>query len=437
MTTSHKDASSFDFGLNVKKNNDLPGGASRIPCPSQVVGPSPYFAGIDFLKVSLWLNWENRLFIESIREIKESFSGDDLTDGQGMYRSIDFGDDFTFNVQRRGAGNHPYVIKCGDVTILFSNHRVDAQHPNCRIEIGSVSCWVPGAFDLFDRILGLLIERGASVSKQKMTEGHVTADLLNVDFGLTELFDMRRWICRAKSGKQCFDNFKYNYISFGKGKIMLRVYDKTGELEPGSSKQIVFHDLWSHHLGGLPPEHVTRIEFQLRRGFFNDMKINTVYQFQENLNGIWEYCTHKWCRFTARPLKEEDRKNKNQQLFETAFLWEFVRSVCFDSAPVVTLERSSPVNHINVDHLIRQMGGIGLTVCAAVGHSRDDVVDHVVTISNLLTDFLFKKFETDNQGYLRKIDVKRNQSYVCLDSLYEGWNPKQHRDRRKFYELFS
>ncbi|MCI5159762.1 MAG: hypothetical protein D3906_15305, partial [Candidatus Electrothrix sp. AUS1_2] len=211
-----------------------------------------YVAGLDFLKVSLWLDWGNLLLLESIRKIKESFSSDDLTDGQGMYRSIDFGHGYTFNVQRRGAGNYPYVLKCGDITLMFSNHKVDSQYPNCRIEIGSVSCWVPGAFDIFERIFSWLIDH-AVVKEQKVMEAHATVDLLGVDFNLTGLSDLRRWITRSNKGRQCFEKYQYNYISFGKGQIMLRCYNKTGELKPGSAKAIAFNDLWSSHLAGLPP----------------------------------------------------------------------------------------------------------------------------------------------------------------------------------------
>lgn len=422
MTTTIHDRASFDFGLNVKDSEELNGGASRIPCPSQVVVPSSYLSGIDFLKVSLWLDWENKMLLESVREIKESFSSDDLTDGQGMYRSIDFGQDFTFNVQRRGAGNYPYVLKCGDVTLMFSNHHVDAQHPNCRIEIGSVSCWVPGAFDLFDRIHHWLVLRGASVKKQKMMEGHVTADLLNVNFNETGLFDLRRWICRANKGKQCFEKYKYNYISFGKGKVMLRAYDKTGELEPGSAKAIVFNDLWAQHLGVLPPEHVTRIEFQLRRNFFKGYGIDTVYQFQQNLNSIWQYCTREWSRFTARPLRDKDRKNKNQQRFETAFIWQFIRSVRFESSPVLKLEREKIVNHVDVDHLVRQASGCLLAVCASLGIDPDDVAGHSDTSSFLVDKFFHDSFKKDRHKYRRKVETKYNQSYVSFVSR-EQWAP--------------
>ncbi|WPD22826.1 MAG: hypothetical protein SD837_21915 [Candidatus Electrothrix scaldis] len=382
------------------------------------------------MKVSFWLDWKSRLFLDSIKAIKDSFSSDDLTDGQGMFSSIDFGEDFTFNVQRRGAGNHPFVLKCGDITLMFSNHKVDAQHPNCRLEIGSVSCWVPGAFDLVDRVMHWLVERGASISQQKIMESHLTVDLLHVDFSQTGLFDINRWICRATKSKLCFENFEPNYFSSGKGKVMMRAYDKTGELKPGSSKEIAFQDLWSAHLGGLPPEHVTRIEFQLRRDYFKESNINTVYQLQEDLNAIWEYCTGEWSRFTSRPLEIKDRKNKNHQRFKTAFLWEYIRSVRFNAAPVQKLERGLPVNHVNVDHLVRQASGCILTVCAAVGHSFDDVAEHAVTATQLISKYLYNEHSTNNKEYKRKMKVKRNQAYVCFDSAYEGWSPQSYHERR-------
>ncbi|MCI5122864.1 MAG: hypothetical protein D3908_17090, partial [Candidatus Electrothrix sp. AUS4] len=122
---------------------------------------------------------------------------------------------------------------------------------------------------------------------------------------------------------------------------------------------------------------------------------------------------------------------KKRQRFETAFLWEYIRSARFNTAPVHKLERGLPVNHINVDHLVRQASGCILTVCAAVGHSFDDVAEHAVTATQLISKFLYKEHSENTREYKRKMKVKRNQAYVCFDSAYDGWSPQTYYDGRR------
>ena len=124
--------------------------------------PKLYLCGLDFLKVSLWLDWKNPEFKAMLKERKESWNDEQINKNpQAMIQPIEFDDEHSFNIQATGAGPYPYVIKCGDITILFSNHKSDAQFPNCRIEIGSMSCWHPGWLKLYNRITRWLVSHGA------------------------------------------------------------------------------------------------------------------------------------------------------------------------------------------------------------------------------------------------------------------------------------
>ncbi|MCI5160384.1 MAG: hypothetical protein D3906_18555, partial [Candidatus Electrothrix sp. AUS1_2] len=147
---------------------------------------------------------------------------------------------------------------------------------------------------------------------------------------------------------------------------------------------------------------------------------------------IWQYCTEDWARFTAEPLTMRDRKNKNHQRFATSPLWDFVRSVRFDSASVHHLERHKRVNHINVDHLGQMLAGIALTVSSALVRqsSLGDFDAHFDVASKVLFSALQKKYQTDRIEYDRKIKVKRNQAYVCFDYDYHSY----HEHERRYHE---
>jgi hypothetical protein len=305
-------------------------------------------------------------------------------------------------------------LKSGDIILLFSNHRATASHPNCRIEIHSVSCWNPGWKAVLDRFLELLDHLGCIIRRQTVTEHHITADLLGVDFTKTGLINIHRWIARATDQKQCHEKYIPNYVAFGKGDFMLRCYDKTSELRGDAVKQDFFYNYWFDLLGYVP-EHVTRIEFQIRRAVSKELEVNTIEELEDNLDAIWQYCVTDWCRFCSRKLTGRDRKNKLQSRFHTAFLWEFVRSVCFTAQEVpAPLERKKLPPQINIEALQKQAAGCLLTLCAVYGLPSDSYQDHILFSKDIISEQIPLKYKKSHREYVRKMDTKRNLARVTL-----------------------
>jgi len=227
-------------------------------------------------------------------------------------------DGLNLSLQRAGAKKYPYVLKTGDVRIMFSNHGWNAQQPDCRVEIGSVSCRSPGWFPQMNRILNRLRVFGAKVRGEKVSELHITVDIFGLRFTDSDFSDIRRRICGAKEYRPAGKYRTPDYLALGKGGFMLRIYDKIRELLPGSAKDVFFRDLRAKKLNGPPPEEVTRIEFQIRRKVSKELSINSIRDLREKMNGIWEYCVNQRARFTAEPITEQDRKNRNHQRYATS-----------------------------------------------------------------------------------------------------------------------
>lgn len=381
--------------------------------------PTPYLAGLDFLKVSLWLDWKSPEFITMLKDFKEEFNDDHLNKNpEARERSLELGDGLSFNVLPFGAGKYVYVIKSADITILFSNHKSDAQFPNCRIEIGSMSCWQPGWLCLFEKITGWLRGQGAEISRQAVTEFHQTADLFGVEYDLSDFSNLNRWSARANRFSLHGEHYTPNYISFGKGDFMFRCYNKTGELDPVSAKYDFFHDLWREHTGR-DVEHVTRLEFQIRRPVIKKLGIKSVYDLSKKLNSVWAYCVGDgkentgWCRFLDREMTPSDRKNKNQQRYDTDSLWETVRSVRFNGGRTQHLVRSKTL-HIDVERLMKQGAGCLLSVCGAVGLAEDDYEGHMLFASDLIRRQIRDNYHKDRNEYLRKISTKHNAAEITF-----------------------
>ena len=388
----------------LRNHKDGLGGANRIPCPPQVAfSSSTCSTGLDFLKVSLWLDWSSSSFLTSLNDRKHAIQETD--DSEGPFREIG---GLQFNLCRSGAGKYSYVLKSGDITLLFSNHKSDAPFPNCRIEIGSVSCWDPGWEYLFFRLRSWLCVFGARIVKEQVSEFHITADLLGVSFQDTDLIDLDRWIRRARKWSFAGECNTINYMSFGKGDLMLRIYDKTSELKKNAAKAVVFHNVWTKKIGCVP-DHVTRVEYQLRRPVFKEMNIHTVDDLRNCQNAVWAYCTDDWTRFCSG---EVDRDNKHQSRSVPAFLWSVVQSLSFVNSSEYKLVRRKPLL-TDIEQLKKQAAGCLLSVCAAAGQDFDDIEGHISTAVNFLEQQIRENFK-EYSKYVRKMFIKLNCSYVGI-----------------------
>jgi hypothetical protein len=429
----------------VRNGKGLETGASRIPCPRPVaIGPSsllpgavgqdfvPYVAGLDKLLVSFWLEGEGfDEFRHLLQEFKEEFNDEKLCGPEVSERAFNLGwEGVSFNMFRTGAGKYPYKLQSGDLVLKFSNHKPTASFPNCCLEIHSMSCWNPGWKAVLSRFFELLEHLGCSVCKQTVTEYHITADLMDVDFTRTGLIDHRRWLTKApKRISSTYEYYIPNYISFGKGDFMLRCYDKTAELKHDDVKRDFFYNIW-YGRAGYVPEHVTRIEFQIRRAVSKELQINTIEDLETNLDAIWRYCAGfddnydglnfqaGWSRFCSKKLTEKDRKNKHQSRYATAFLWEFVRSLRFSNAPEppVKLERIKPPPQTNIDFLCKQFTGYALSICAASGFQPDWFQQHIAFAQQIIAEQIPLKHKKNHKEYIRKMETKRNLARVTLFS---------------------
>ncbi|MCI5159184.1 MAG: hypothetical protein D3906_12290 [Candidatus Electrothrix sp. AUS1_2] len=373
-------------------------------------------AGLDKFKVSLHLRWKNAEFLPMLSGFRDQLR---LSEKENIpCDSIEFLDGMRFNMRPYGASKYPYVLDSGDITLLFSNHKPGAQFPNCRIEIGSMSCWHPGWLDLYEKITGWLRDQGAVIERQKLTAFDITVDLLGVRFGDTDFSNRRRWIARCNKGNQAFGNWKDNYISLGKGDCMFKCYNKTGELDPMSAKYDFFHDLWRDHTGD-DVEHVTRLEFQFRRPKIKELGIKSVSDLSQKLNSVWAYCVgggeegNGWCRFVDCEIAPEDRENKNQQRYSVDALWAAVRSVRFGEGRTFRLVRDK-TQHVDIERLTKMVAGCVSSLCGAVGLHDDDLESHINFGKYLLEEQMRNNYSKDRKEYRRKIQTKYNTAEIIF-----------------------
>lgn len=86
---------------------------------------------------------------------------------------------------------------------------------------------------------------------------------------------------------------KVNAMVFGSrdSKVYCRIYDKTLETRQ-KNKKMWFFDIWNNK--GLNCEDVWNVEFEIKRDFFKEKKIDSVEDAFLRIKSIWLYCTQEW-----------------------------------------------------------------------------------------------------------------------------------------------
>lgn len=393
--TSHRHSTS-----NVRNYDDSTsstGGTTRITCPPTVVN------GLDFLKVSLWFEWLSPQFFDELDRLKHIAQ-------QGSEQSIPFHvpGNFDWNLFRTGTSQYNYRLTCGDITLLFNKRSHDGSFPTARVEIGSISCWSPGYYHIFNRVIRWLKLLDGHLKKLRISEVHLAADFIGTDINKLGIQCKDRWITKAHNFNTHEIRNDFSGITIGKNTLMLRIYDKVLELRNSECKQKVFSDVWNcKPFDSLP---VTRVEFQLRRKVLNEFegKINTTNDLVNGLQSIWNYCTQTWAKFCS---KKVDR-NHNQSKSQNSTFWNDVSNTNWSGTHKIERKKQRP--NKNIDQLINNIAGLAMSVSAFYVNDPEDI-DSIVGIQRDLVDSaLYRKYKEDKHAFTTKMKRKRNEIYTNI-----------------------
>ncbi|MGE4403771.1 MAG: hypothetical protein AB7F61_19175 [Desulfobulbus sp.] len=427
-----------------------PGPQARLTSGLPVVSELPGLRVkrcVDTLRVSWWLKWDRDSDLLQILELMKKLVQDTEKDCIPVFKEHGF----DWNLYRTGTRYYTFRLKSGDVTLLFNRRKEDGKIPNCRLEIGSLSCWSPGFYAIYNKVKTFLALHGGEVAKERVSEVHLAADFVGTDIKTTGMEDRSTWIALARKDgdhddlpvwkqepdpeslpfDRHFTNRKFSGLNIGKGDLMLRVYDKVLELKESRAthKQQVFSEIWE--TSSYDEQPVTRIEFQLRRPrlrefadvsqveplvdgkrMYNvaDLKgkqIDTVFDLVNCMKSLWAYLTTQWTRHTSMTVN----RNHNQTKARVSEFWEKVQAVVWTG--VFGYVRIHPVKHKDIEMLRKQARGILMSVCAAFEIEPDDIDKIVYLCQGMIEEDLHRFFE-DEKAFVDKMTTKRNEFRLTL-----------------------
>jgi len=424
----HKDARRIV--VHPERSAAAPESQARLTSASPVVQASPYRVcrGLDFLKVSFWLEWNPQ--IQNFCGILD-FMKKQVQETERDCIPVFKENGFDWNLYRTGTSKFAFRIKSGDVTLMFSKRKSDHKMPNCRLEIGSLSCWSPGFFSIYERVNAFLAGYGAKIVKERVSEVHLAADFIGTDIKAVDLCNQDKWIVKATlfnphdkipfykgepepeseddlDFNPHYTHRKFTGVDLGKGNLMLRVYDKVTELKRSraTNKQQIFAEIWG--VKQYDEQSVTRVEYQVRRPKLREFaaseeeRIDTVSDLVKALRSLWQYLTTEWTRHTQNPVN----RNHNQSKSKISEFWRKVQAVVWSG--VFGYVRTHPVKHQDVTQLRSMARGCLMSVCASLEVEPDDIDKIVHLCKEMIEEDLHRFFE-DEQVFRERMITKRNE----------------------------
>jgi hypothetical protein len=382
-------------------------GQARITCPYQLAN------GLDTLKLSFWVKWDSDDFLNELETHKK------MIQSTSNAQSIPYHcpGNFDWNIFRTGTTLYPYRLLSGDITFLLNNRESDGNIPNVRLEIGSQSCWMPGYKEIYGRFIRWIEVLGGKIAKEIVSEVHLAVDVIGLDINDLTIHDQELWISQVKDFNVYRHARKITGITIGKGKTMLRIYDKVHELRFSTHKQETCAEIWK--TGSYDRKPVTRIEFQVRREVLKDFRITSesltgIDTFRDLCNtqqSIWAYCTQLWSRHILAPI---DHENNHQSRAGLSDFWKIVISVEWAGSDQFSKQKARP--NKSLDRLRKQFAGIAMTIAAFDRASSDDI-DHVLGISKKILDAeLMDLYIEDKDEFAKRMDRKKREIFDSISA---------------------
>lgn len=241
--------------------------------------------------------WDSDCFFNYLDELKEKAKQNSI-DYQGQLKHFNLNEIFPFTIKSHGTKGFSWILTGHDFTYKIANSNEPSSRPNAMIEIRSEALWRLGAENILNISLKIIEANGGNIVEAKPSR---------VDLCLDFLMPNKKWshnllkytVTRATDCAPYYRNKNLTGIRIGKGDISARLYDKPLEIEQ-QSKKYWMYDIWG--IQEIPEKKkIIRIEFQLRRGVLQNLKINSIHDLFQNINGIWAYCTKNWLKFQDRP----------------------------------------------------------------------------------------------------------------------------------------
>jgi hypothetical protein len=299
--------------------------------------------------------------------------------------------EFLFHPYGSSSG-YPYIINNEDFKIEFG----EFNKPNFYVTFSSQALWRESAYTLHDKF----ISWAQSVGYEPYIDESISRVDYCFDFDLPEI-DFNENSFKSRSSKDSIyrENRTIQTFNFGKGDVVLRVYDKVTEINQKSNK-VWFFLLWEQK------QDVWRIEWQTRKNILRRFDIRTFDDLKMKLGDLLKYLAEE--HDTLRVPKNDS----NQSRWPLHPLWETL------------IEHVNNINSLGIYKVYGQPAALELQMTrvaiAILGYLKRAAAIHcvqndldLIDIKNALNN-MEPYFRTLHDPLAWQIDVKQRKKEIQL-----------------------
>ncbi|GFE58195.1 plasmid replication initiation factor [Geobacter sp. AOG1] len=381
---------------------DTPGGPAGAPGPAgalaETPGDSPSMAesvtrhaqnpptklfqfltcGIDTLDLGLFVTWDENWGQHKahLAEMKEASQGKG-----GLLEETDLGREFLHQPGGKPP-NFRYQLQFPEYRIYIAISDTFGMSPNVYVTINAETLW----HEKFTTILELLEFDlqyfGGRIERIQPSRCDLCADfILNTPptFHSLEMFRVSRSrkVRMIGNGKE----LETYYCGSANSPVQVRIYNKGAEIQ--KSNKLWFLPIWGlNHPGG-----VWRVEFQLRRPFLHQYRVNDYHDLWQKIGSMWAYLTIEW--FSLR-LPDKDKAERR-----TIYPWWQAVQECrerfgemSDARRIYTSDNEEPIQRA-LAHIIGRL----VSISAQCGiRDRKEAINHLcILLHEKTTDRKFSE----------------------------------------------
>jgi hypothetical protein len=335
-------------------------------------------------------------------------------------------DEHIFEVQDKGSGLFPYVIKDGAFRIALSRSKAKSL-PMAYVQISSNFLSARTPQDAEDHLRKILQQLGTLSAPANVSRIDMFVDFVSdVDM---ESWNRHAWVTRAHAVNQYAvqGNFSGWAIGLG-GVIACRLYDKTLEIQESGKDYL--KELWSS-AGWKEGQRVWRLEFEIKRDLLSQIKLATFSDVMGHLSGLWSYATDDWLRLCL-----PDGNDKTRSRWAIHPLWQYLASVDWEGDGGKLLSRFSPTRAPDDKYLFGRALSLIISFMARDGHSDyDDAGDKMLSWIRSYTEnhICMAEGVSFDQYVAEQIAIKSRAFNTALNKSGEAWDQEEQAKAAKAY----
>jgi hypothetical protein len=235
-------------------------------------------------------------YVEYFQNLKTEAQNIKSEDSQSRYKTTSL-DGLIFRVMATSQRGFHVVLQNGDFTLSLRKMDDKNQNPIIKAEFRAEFLLRNGyktAIKTVNNIVELMLKNYFI----KVSEIHLAKDIQNYNFNILDFYRLKT----LKRNKQIFNQdtnlfysgLKFTGFSIGKGDEMLRIYNKTFEIDKNKEKAFVQYLSWDINPDYDNSKTVWRIEFQLRRKKLKELfsswgVVENLQSLLRSISSIWDY----------------------------------------------------------------------------------------------------------------------------------------------------